>query len=422
MYCFFCGTENKDDNQYCIKCGKSLHPKSGGDEISVNTEKKRSTLILMTVFAITVLAGIAICLVIYNKHSTDDNIVEEAAVENVANIKGQSSEEQKEKSDDNKNDDTLKTTKDRKEIDAEEEIIPTPEEQKYIDEAEKYLVLDDPLSAAEVLTAAMEEDYYPAVNEKLKDIKKRTMDYLTVEEMHSLDSGDIRIDYIERQYENGRVVYEEDLVSSNGEEKQIATWTKHGVDKEGNKTIEQFDGNGNRYFVIERDEKNHKTIEHLNNLDGPVTMITYYNEFGKSTETQMFSDKGDLYETIESEYDSRGNLITKYYKKGDEVTHTSSYEYDKYDREISIMSDSIKQLENKKYEYNTSGYSVHKISTIKENVDRTNTILESVDDSEYNALGGLVRSKSVTTYEDKEYISESTYTHDYHYYSGKYEE
>ena len=422
MYCFFCGTENKDDNQYCIKCGKSLHPKSVEDEIAANKGKKRTVLILTAVFATAVLIGIAICLVIYNKNYTDDNITKDTAEENVANIIEQSSEERKEKSEDNKNVD--ETDADDDSVNSNDgEIVPTTVEKKYIEEADKLLEQDDPLSAAEVLTAAMEEDYYPAIYEKYKEIRRKTVDHEKHTIGNELDGSSYENIWI-TEYEDGIKKSEKITSTRDGERIEDKT-TEYSEDKDGNSVkliTDNINSNVTRYVTVEEEYGKEKTLrEYLGDTSGIITREDKYVD-GKLVSLKTYSETtGDLMSEILPEYDKNGFEIKRTTKDaGDKPPKVSEYQNDKYGRVVISGGDTIYYTNEIKYDYNATGFTEHQEIIQKKDVDvPEGNYVKSSYDCVHDALGGAIHSESRVWQSDGTITgSNAQYTHDYHYYNG----
>ncbi len=457
MFCQKCGSIISADDIFCGKCGWRIidiedHENEGStdNETIINSECDRSgvskasaapgiaatsvrTIIVSAVAGVTIssLATMGVLSTIYERKIEQ---IEKASMEENPNeipeISSNSIGIGSSKSDSNDEKETVDEgdyqNEKRKTDGKDKAIIPTQDEQKYIDEAEKYLIQDDPLSAAEILTSAMMEDYYPAVNEKLKDIKKRTMDYLEVHEMHSIDSGEVSSYKTKKEYVDGRMTYYETSTLLDGEYRN-PSWIKYEKDNEGNTVIIRSDSGGERKYVSEtvKDEINEerKQIEHLNSIDGPITSIIYYNSEDKCVNFESYSEEtGKLSSNILYEYDDKGNEIKRYYKRDGKITQTETYEYDEYGRVIKCFIETDKNTKTDTYRYTATGYSCHRESKIIEGADQTDSYLSSTSDGEYDSLGHAIYGKAITIYSDHKYDTESTYTHDYHYYSGDYGE
>ena len=61
MFCRKCGAENKEESQYCSKCGALLRPVSGEKKMQTPKKGKKGALgIVLIVLAVVLIAGIFI--------------------------------------------------------------------------------------------------------------------------------------------------------------------------------------------------------------------------------------------------------------------------------------------------------------------------------------------------------------------------
>ncbi len=232
-----------------------------------------------------------------------------------------------------------------------EEEIYTAEEQKYVDEADEFLKQDDPLSAAEVLTKAMMEGYYPELYEKLKDIRRNTVDNNT---------------HIVQYEENtGNLIYEASLETVY--DKDIPVGTKEYEIAGGKKTLV----NTEDYSDAENGMPNNAKVEY--DTDGRVSVVSSKDD--KRT----------------YKYDDYGRLISQ------QVSRTNAF-----GTWITVFD----------YKYTEKGCIVsgHDISA-----DGSDLGYENTEEKKYDALGGAIKSKSHWDEEGEIYGGWAEWTHEYHY-------
>ena len=446
MFCIKCGKEINSGIRFCPSCGTPVSGSStpadkempfinnadmtvkNDNAVKASRTSKNANKVLVAVIIVLLICIVGVFItfsIIYNKrkNTSAEEFINDPATESSDPIKTA--------------DDTAKTGDTEYSYNQNDQENEENKEQKYLDEAEKYLAQDDPLSAAEVLTAALQEEYYPAVYDELEDIRKRTMDYRTVTEYNSSDSDGEHTEFKEstdRQYENGILIYEEDNRLSDGNTREFSSYDKYELDDDGHKIIKTKIGNlGEEITVQENDESGHKLVEHADSINGKIRKITYYDEEGNETRIEFYDTiiTQEMSEERIFEYDDRGNKVkqTNNHFGWDQIspgyTETYTYKYDEYDRLKETEMDLLNYTGRDTYEYAPKGYSVHGERNRKEDADSLDSYLKSISDTEYDSLGGMISMRNVNTYDSDEGTTEKTYTytytHDYHYYDGDYE-
>ena len=239
MFCIKCGKEINSGIRFCPSCGAPVSGSStpadkempfinnadmtvkNDNAVKASRTSKNANKVLVAVIIVLLICIVGVFItfsIIYNKrkNTSAEEFINDPATESSDPIKTA--------------DDTAKTGDTEYSYKQNDQENEENKEQKYLDEAEKYLAQDDPLSAAEVLTAALQEEYYPAVYDELEDIRKRTMDYRTVTEYNSSDSDGEHTEFKEstdRQYENGILIYEEDNRLSDGNTREFSSYDKY---------------------------------------------------------------------------------------------------------------------------------------------------------------------------------------------------
>lgn len=227
------------------------------------------------------------------------------------------------------------------------------EEMRYIDEAEEFLKKDMPLEAAEVLTSAMTEDYYPFVYDRLKQIRR-----------NSVDNSEHIIQYNE-----------------NSENKIYEAWLE----------IEYKDEMPSEF--------NEYTI-----MEGKKSLV----------ESKKYSDeikKNAMPMKAKIEYDTDGR-ISMVVDEDSERT----YDYDDYGRikqQKYVHSNAFgRWITVYEYTYSKDGWSV-KGRDISE--DGGDLGYDNTSETRYDALGGVIYSKEHWEEEGEVYGGHADRTHEYHY-------
>lgn len=426
MYCKFCGSEVYKETQYCPKCGKAVnsaeHIKKKLNHETRNDSHMDISKGLVSSVIILLLCIVGVCIafaIIYNNRTktkttekVDKVIQDTMRVADIGNTEIETTEEIEE---------TEETDEEEVEDKVEdEEIIPTAEEIKIINEADMLLEKDDPLGAAEVLTKAMAEDYYPAVYEKLKEIRKNTRDY----EMHTISKGSdgntINESIFERVYDENGLRSETEYDIRDGE--RIILYTNTYSDETGNYTHSDVNVNAGETtnYIKETVKDGNKTIvtEYVDKVGGRINRIDTIED-GKNIRMQLFNRDGELYHDDVTEYDENGRK-TKNTNIHNGTTETTIYQYEdgKYGRVIKEEVKSEVKESVKTYDYNETGYFEHVVTNQKK-YSSLGQGYNSTYDCEHNALGGAIHSESKSTQDDGSVTEgNTTYSHDYHYFDS----
>ena len=227
----------------------------------------------------------------------------------------------------------------------------TAEEQKYVDEADEYLKQDDPLSAAEVLSKAMMDGYYPALYEKLKDIRRNTVDNNT--------------HLVQYEENTGKMMYEAWLETVYDKNLPVGTQKYEMMD--GKKTVVSSEN----YSDTENSTPDDATVEY--DTDGRVSVVS------SSEDTRKYK------------YDDYGRILSQ------EVSHSNVF-----GTWITVYD----------YKYTEKGCIV---SGRDISADGSDLGYENIEDRNYDALGGTVKSKSHWDEDGEIYGGWAEWTHEYHY-------
>lgn len=420
MYCKYCRAEINNETKYCTKCGREIS--SPHVEIlevhPVKNQKGNKGLVTVMIILLVCIVGVWVTFFsLYKKRSE----VERAYLTD--DMLHSSSEIKTNESNDQDGVDINISSKmdiEGTKIDTENEIVPTETEIKIIDEAEKYLCENAPLSAAEVLTKAISEDYYPAIYKKLVEIRDQTKDY-EEHEVHFSFHGASFTEYItERQYVGDKLCSETMYYLMDGEKFVVSTNT-YNVDSDDNYKYVHTDLNVNSgdttNYVRENTKDGNKTIstEYIDQVGGRINRIDTY-ENGNNLRTQIFDENGEVSFDCITEYDDHGNILKKT-KTDNGLTETELYMYEDggYGRVIRKEVESEVKNSITIYEYNKIGFTTHNVTKEKKH-NAMDQGYQSKTDCEYDALGREVRLESRTVYDDgSETGNIIKYTHDYHY-------